>query len=78
MIAFVPDVEMTRIANATTESEEHEEIEVTAEMIEAGEEAILSHPGVCDGIGYFSVRELAMKVFLAMNSRRCVGRDQSR
>jgi hypothetical protein len=27
---------MTRIANATTDSEEHEEIEITPEMIEAG------------------------------------------
>jgi hypothetical protein len=27
---------MSRIANATTESEEHEEIEITPEMIEAG------------------------------------------
>jgi hypothetical protein len=28
---------MTRIANATTETEEHEEVEITPEMIEAGE-----------------------------------------
>ena len=32
----IRDVEMDRIANATTETEEHEGIEITKEMIEAG------------------------------------------
>jgi hypothetical protein len=34
------DVDKGRIANATTELEEHEEIEITPEMIEAGHDVI--------------------------------------
>jgi hypothetical protein len=37
------DVEKPRIANATTEPKEHEEIEITPEMIEAGVVALVSY-----------------------------------
>ncbi len=37
------DVEMPRIANATTEPGEHDEIEITEEMIEAGMKALFRH-----------------------------------
>jgi hypothetical protein len=41
---------MSRIANATTEPEEHEEIEITEEMIEAGTRAFYeSDPRFEDG-----------------------------
>lgn len=44
------DVEKTRITNATTEPDEHEEIEITPEMIEAGAEVIsASARDVMDG-----------------------------
>jgi len=41
-------------------------VEITPEMADAGETAVYSFPGVSEGIGYFSGRDLAASVFLAM------------
>jgi hypothetical protein len=57
---------MTRIANATTESDEHKEIEITEEMIAVGEDVIWGAIGDADVGGYFSASDLAIKVYRAM------------
>ncbi len=44
--------------------------EITPGMIDAGERAILREPGVAEVGVYFSARELAEKVYLAMESLR--------
>ena len=62
------DVEKPRIANATTEPEEQDEIEVTPEMIEAGEDVLLSELGAAVS-SYWWPDELAKRVFLAMAMR---------
>ena len=43
--------------------------EITAEMITAGEEVILGEVGGADLGGYFSARDLARRVYLAMRER---------
>lgn len=45
-------------------------IEITPEMIAAGEDAILCVVGGADLGGFFSARDLAERVFLAMKSAR--------
>jgi hypothetical protein len=50
----------------TTKDAPSAEIEVTPEMIEAGEEAILCVVGGADLGGWFSADDLAKRVFLAM------------
>jgi len=42
------------------------EVEITPEMIEAGEGVILGAVGGADLGGYFSARDLAAEVYLAM------------
>ena len=42
------------------------DVEITPEMIEAGEHVILGEVGGADLGGYFSARDLAVEVFLAM------------
>jgi hypothetical protein len=61
------DIEMIRIANATTEPEEHDDIEITPEMIEAGESVLLSRLGA-PAIDYSMASELAAGVYRAMVS----------
>lgn len=46
------------------------EIEVTDEMIEAGEDVILSEVGGADLGGFFSAADLAKSVYLAMHNVR--------
>jgi len=59
------DVAKARIANATTEPEEHEEIEVTPEMIAAGECAFAAYDH------RFDFREDAVRnIWLAMERAR--------
>jgi len=59
---------MTLIANATTEPDGHEEIEITPEMIEAGKAILCSEPSVF--AGPFGVDcdadDLITKVYRAM------------
>lgn len=43
-------------------------VEITPEMIEAGEAAVFSEVGGADLGGFFSAADLARKVFLAMKS----------
>lgn len=45
-------------------------IEITPEMAEAGMEAIFGEPGVAEVGVFFSARDLAVKVYRAMDSRR--------
>lgn len=59
---------MADIANATTDTKEHEEIEVTPEMIEAGEDVILCAVGGAELGGHFSASDLAEEVYRAMHS----------
>ena len=60
------DVDKSRIANATTEADEHGEIAITPEMIEAGEGIILGELGGLDLPGFLSAREMATQVYQAM------------
>jgi hypothetical protein len=46
------------------------EIEVTQEMMEAGEEAVLQEVGGAGLGGYFSATDLAVKVYRAMQAAR--------
>jgi hypothetical protein len=59
------DLDLTGIANATTAT--RGEIEVTVEMVDAGEEALLADLGGADLGGNFSARELATRVYQAMH-----------
>ena len=59
------NVDEGRIANATTGGEE---IEVTEEMVEAGEDVILCEVGGADLGALFSASDLAKRVYLAMQS----------
>lgn len=59
---------MPRIANGTTKTKERSEIEITPEMIEAGEDVILCELGGADLGGFFSAPDLARKVYLAMRA----------
>jgi hypothetical protein len=68
---------MTCIANATTEPEEHEEIEITPEMEEAGSDVILSEVGRTRDLGgSFSAHALAVAVYSAMDFARQLGRPR--
>jgi hypothetical protein len=60
------DLDSSRIANVTTEPDRQEEIEITPEMIEAGEDVILGVVGQADLGALFSASDLALRVFLAM------------
>jgi hypothetical protein len=61
------DVDKSRIANATTEPEEHEEIEVTAEMIEAGREEVYAHiTGLLTATDSTEAEAAAVDIFRAM------------
>ena len=53
-----------------TERPEAEEIEITAEMIEAGVEVILCEIGGADLGGLFDASDLASRVYQAMENRR--------
>jgi hypothetical protein len=54
-----------------TEPEEHGEIEITEEMIEAGEEIIRAEIGGVEGLpGFFSASSLAEAVYRATRSER--------
>ena len=64
------DVETSRIANAATEPDEHEEIEVTLEMVDAGSEVILGELGGRDVFVFVSPQELAKRVYLAMRKMK--------
>jgi hypothetical protein len=64
---------MTRIANATTETEAHEEIEITNEMIEAGTEQLSGGVGRDLHEGWISSEEVARAVYLAMRRLRPSG-----
>jgi hypothetical protein len=46
------DVDKSRSANATTEADEHDEIEITPEMIEAGALVLLRDESLDLGDGY--------------------------
>jgi len=61
----IQDVESGRDRPAT---EPIDEIEITPEMIEAGESVILSEVGGADLGGWFSASDLAVRVFLAMRA----------
>lgn len=56
----------------------NDEIEITPEMIEAGEEAVLSQVGGADLGGFFSAAALAKKVYLAMAAVSLSKRHRSR
>jgi len=56
---------MTRIANATTKPKEHEEIEVTEEMIVAGVLALSEFDPRFEG-----EKEAVLRIFLAMASKK--------
>jgi hypothetical protein len=60
---------MTCIANATTELDKHEEIEITEEMVEAGAYALAEYDRKFE-----SLEEAATRVFIAMKkaARRTV------
>ena len=60
------NAETSRIANAATEPDGHEEIEVTLEMVDAGSEVILGELGGRDVFVFVSPQELAKRVYLAM------------
>jgi len=47
-----------------------EETEITPEMIDDGEDVILCEVGGADLGGYFSARDLAERVYRAMDSAR--------
>jgi hypothetical protein len=65
------DVETSRIANAAIAPEEHEEIEVTPEMIEAGASALLDDCNIENlRDGFVTAQKVAEEVFLAMCSAR--------
>jgi hypothetical protein len=55
------DVEMACIANATAEPKEHGEIEITLEMIDAGELAFVEHDPRFEGL-----KEAVVRIYLAM------------
>lgn len=44
------------------------EVEITPEMIEAGEDAVWSTPGAGEAAGLFSASDLACRVYLAMRA----------
>lgn len=46
-------------------------IEISAGMLDAGEQAILEEVGGADLGGFFSARDLAEKVFAAMKRSQC-------
>jgi hypothetical protein len=52
---------MARIANAATEPEEHEEIEITSEMIEAGRRELLRFDH-----DFEDERDAAKRIYLSM------------
>jgi len=52
-----------------------EEVEITPEMIEAGEAEVSAATGGYDLGGYFSARDLAIAVYQAMERRRLIARD---
>jgi hypothetical protein len=52
------------------------EIEVTSEMADLGADVILSERGVAEIGVFFSAPDLAVKVFLAMESARLSRLDQ--
>jgi hypothetical protein len=58
------DVDKSRIADATTGPEEHEEIEITEEMVKAGGEAFLRWHGLLCG----EPEDAAHAIFMAMVS----------
>jgi hypothetical protein len=62
------NVEMPRIANATTEPEEHGEIEITEEMIESGADFLLCHPIFDSSEEEYKL--IARDVFVAMIGAR--------
>jgi hypothetical protein len=62
------DVETRRIANATTEFVEHDEIEVTPEMIEAGREELVTFDHDFD-----DPRDIAKRIYIAMKRRAARG-----
>jgi hypothetical protein len=64
---------MASIANATIPRIKHR-AEVTLKAIDAGESVILAEVGGADLGGFFSARELAVEVFLAM----CNAMDNSK
>jgi hypothetical protein len=68
---------MARIANAITETEEHEKIEGTLEMIEAGKSILYEEPSVFAGpMGVdCDVGVLVEKVYLAMALLRPSSRE---
>jgi hypothetical protein len=61
----------TDAGDSTKAVHEEEEIEVTEEMIEAGEEVILAETGGTSGGAYFSASALAERVYRAMRSAYC-------
>ena len=61
---------MTDIANVADTEKPEVEIEITPEMIEAGEDVILCEVGGANLGGLFSAPELAARVFRAMDSVR--------
>ncbi|HWX76077.1 MAG TPA: hypothetical protein VNY32_01300 [Candidatus Acidoferrales bacterium] len=66
-LADIPIGKMDR----RTEPEEHGEIEITEEMIEAGEEIILAEIGGVEGLpGFSPASSLAEAVYRAMRSER--------
>jgi hypothetical protein len=61
------DVETPRIANATTEPEEHNAIEITPEMVEAGKHELERVWGDLTNIsGYRLMDSTVQRVFAAM------------
>jgi hypothetical protein len=59
------DVDKERIANTTADPEEHDEIEITREMLEAGAEAFLEW----QGLEFGTAETAALVIFKAMVCR---------
>jgi hypothetical protein len=59
------------------DSEEATEIEVTAAMVEAGEDVLFEDWGLSLAVGFFDAGELVEKVYRAMARHRRPKRDQA-
>ena len=70
------DVEMTYIANATSEPDEHGENEITPEMITAGVDAYFDHEWH-HGEEELVVEKIYKAMHRAQKGIKCVGSDAS-
>jgi hypothetical protein len=72
-ILLIRRITSATLEHRTPDAGAENDIEVTQEMIVAGENAILCEIGRAEGLGgYFSARELAVAVYQAMDTARRV------